>query len=104
MNNIKVVTMCGSKRFKDKMQSIATYLELVNKYAVISCIFSDDDSKLSEEDMVLLGKIHFRKIEVSDAIYVVNVDGYVGESVKKEIEYAKSLNKEILSLEPLDNN
>lgn len=37
---------------------------------------------------------------MSDAIYVVNVNGYIGDATKKEIEYAKSLQKEILSLEP----
>ena len=42
------------------------------------------------------------KIDISDAIYVVNVNGYIGTSTKKEIEYAKSLNKEIFSLEPLN--
>lgn len=42
-----------------------------------------------------------KRIEISDAIYVVNVGGYIGSSTKKEIEYAISLNKEIYFLEPL---
>lgn len=46
--------------------------------------------------------MHFKKIDISDVIYVVNVNGYIGESTKKEIEYAKSLKNEILSLEPLN--
>ena len=37
--------------------------------------------------------------DISDAIYVVNVNGYIGESTKKEIEYACKLGKEILYLE-----
>ena len=49
----------------------------------------------------MLSKLHYKKIEISDAIYVVNLNGYIGESTKSEIEYARSLNKEILSLEPL---
>jgi len=49
----------------------------------------------------MLDKIHRKKIDISDAIYVVNVDGYIGSSTKNEIEYAKNLGKEILSLEPL---
>ena len=52
--------------------------------------------------MEILSKLHFEKIKISDAIYVVNVNGYIGEATKKEIEFAKSLNKEILYLEPLN--
>jgi hypothetical protein len=40
-------------------------------------------------------------IEISDAIYVVNAGGYIGESTRKEIEHAHSLNKEVLFFEPL---
>ena len=35
-------------------------------------------------------------IYIADAILVVNVDDYIGNSTKSEIEYAKSLNKEII--------
>ena len=71
-----------------------------NKYVVIQCVYSND--KFNEEEQVLLADLHYKKIDISDAIYVVNVDGYIGTSTKKEIEYAKSLNKEIFSLEPLN--
>ena len=39
--------------------------------------------------MKTLGKLHLKRIEISDAIYVVNVNGYIGSSTKKEIENAK---------------
>ena len=48
-----------------------------------------------------MGELHFQKIEMSDAIFVVNVDGYIGESTRKEIEYAKSLDKEVMYLEKI---
>ena len=44
----------------------------------------------------MLDKMHKEKIKLSDAILVVNVNDYIGNSTKSEIEYAKSLNKEIL--------
>ena len=44
----------------------------------------------------MIDKMHKEKIKLSDAIVVVNVDGYIGSSTKSEIEYAKSLNKEII--------
>ena len=42
---------------------------------------------------------HFKKIDIFDAIFVVNKNGYVGESVRKEINYAEDKNKEIIYLE-----
>lgn len=97
---MKVVTICGSMKFKDKMMEVARDLEIKNKYVVIQCVYSND--KFNEEEQVLLADLHYKKIDISDAIYVVNVDGYIGTSTKKEIEYTKSLNKEIFSLEPLN--
>lgn len=44
----------------------------------------------------MIDKMHKEKIKLSDAILVVNVDGYIGNSTKNEIEYAKSLNKDII--------
>jgi len=101
MSNIKVVTICGSMKFKNKMMEIAKELELKKGYTVIQCIYGVNSQNYDNTDKEILRKLHFKKIEISDAIYVVNVDGYIGESTKKEIEYAKSLQKEILSLEPL---
>lgn len=102
MSNIKVVTICGSMKFKEKMMHIAEKLELENGYAVIQCVYGNNCSHYDCLDEETLRKLHFKKIEISDAIYVVNVNGYIGEATKKEIEYANSLQKEILSLEPLD--
>lgn len=59
-------------------------------------VFSHLFILLSKEN---LKKIHFKKIELSDAIFVINKDKYIGESINLEIEYAKKLGKEILYLE-----
>ena len=88
---MKIITLCGSMRFKNEMISIAC----------IQCVYFPQNKKLSDFELERLSKLHYKKIEISDAIYVVNVNGYIGESTKKEIEYARSLNKELLSLEPL---
>ena len=91
---MKVVTICGSMKFKDKMMEVARDLEIKNKYVVIQCVYSND--KFNEEEQVLLADLHYKKIDISDAIYVVNVDGYIGTSPKKEIEYANSLGIETI--------
>lgn len=97
---MKIITLCGSMRFKNEMINIACELEL-NGDVAIQCVYFPQNKKLSDFELEKLSKLHYKKIEISDAIYVVNVNGYIGESTKKEIEYARSLNKEILSLEPL---
>lgn len=101
MNSIKVVTICGSMKFQKEMVQIAEKLELEKNYAVLQCIFGDHRKHYTEKELQKLEKLHFKKIEISDAIYVVNVNGYIGNATRKEIEYAQSLQKEILSLEPL---
>ena len=50
-----------------------------------------------EED--LLDELHREKIRLADALYVVNVGGYIGKSTRSEIEFAKQLGKEIIYLE-----
>ncbi len=95
----KIVTICGSMRFKDKMMEISKELEIKNKYVVIQCIYSND--KFTEKEQQILSDLHYNKIKISDAIYVVNVNGYIGNSTDKEIEYAKKLGKEVMYLEPI---
>ena len=102
MNEIRVITICGSMRFSKEMMQISEELELIGGYAVIQCVYNIDGKKHEGLDIEILDRIHRKKIDISDAIYVVNVNGYIGDSTKNEIEYAKSLGKEILSLEPLE--
>lgn len=95
----KVVTICGSMKYKDKMMEIAKELEIKNKHVVIQCVYSNE--KFSFDEKEILAELHYEKIKISDAIYVVNVDGYIGKSTSKEIEFAKSLGKEILYYEKI---
>ena len=43
--------------------------------------------------------MHRQKIDMSDEIYVINFEGYIGESTEAEIEYAKLKGKRIYYLE-----
>lgn len=92
----KIVTLCGSFRFWSEMQQIAELLELEKGWVVIAPLPHVLEQSLTEEQTVLLGELHKRKIDLSDAIFVVNVGGYIGQAVKFEIEYAKEKGKEIL--------
>ena len=94
---MKIITVCGSYKFKKEMMEITEKMAL-NGNCMITPIELTKKSKdaYTEDELLLLGKMHKEKIKVSDAILVVNVDNYIGSSTKSEIEYAKSLNKEIL--------
>ena len=95
----KIVTICGSMKYKDIMLEKALELGLKYKYVVLQPVYGLDNYNYSVEDKKILGELHFKRIDISDAIFVINVDGYIGESTMKEIEYAKRLGKEILYLE-----
>lgn len=91
---MKTYTICGSMKFTKQMKEIAKRLE--KDFTILQCVYVDDISKLTKESILKLQEDHYNKIDMSDGIYVVNIDGYIGESVKKEIEYAKNNNKEII--------
>ena len=94
---MKIITVCGSYKFKKEMMKKKKKMALKGN-CMITPIELTKKSKdaYTEDELLLLGKMHKEKIKVSDAILVVNVDNYIGSSTKSEIEYAKSLNKEIL--------
>lgn len=96
----KVITMCGSLKFKKEFMEQSEKLELEGN-CVLSVIYPTHKDKdyYTDEQANLLDKLHKQKIDMSDSIFVVNVDGYIGNSTKSEIEYAKAKNKEILYLE-----
>ena len=94
---MKVVTMCGSMKFNKQMKVIARKLETKNGWAVIQCIYSKKSDKMDNiEEMHNIENAHYKKIEISDAIYVVNINGYIGEATKRAIAYAKKYGKEII--------
>ena len=49
----------------------------------------------------MLDDMHKAKIDMADEIFVINVDGYIGNSTRSEIEYAKMTGKAVRFLEPI---
>ena len=92
---MKVVTLCGSMRFSKQMQEIAMELEVKQGYCVLTPV-GEKMVQPSEKEMDKLAQAHFKKIDMSDAVYIVNIGGYIGESVSREVCYAQEHNKEII--------
>ena len=93
---MKTLTLCGSMRFKKEMKEITYYLETQKGYNILQCIYVENGNKPTPEELQKLELAHYRKIEISDGIYVLNIGGYIGESVRQEIEYAKFHGKEVI--------
>ena len=98
-NTMKIITVCGSLRFEQEMKYYAEKLELEGN-CVLSVIYpTKRKEEYTEDEINNFNKGHIKRIDMSDAIFVVNKDGYIGEAVRKEINYAKGHNKEIIYLE-----
>ena len=93
---MKTVTICGSMRFAAQMANIAFLLETEHSLNVLQCVYNTENQELTQNQIKALEKAHLRKIDLSDAIYVVDLDGYIGPSVQKEMEYAERRGKEII--------
>ena len=97
-----VVTLCGSTRFKNEFIQIQKELTLKG-YIVISVglfghagdaeVWEDLDENCMTKTKFMLDDMHKSKIDMADEIFVINVGGYIGESTKSEIEYAKDTGK-----------
>lgn len=95
---MKIITVCGSLRFVKEMFEITEEMELQGNCMLVPIYNPNKSSKddFTEAEALMLDKMHKERIRLSAAILVVNVDNYIGSSTRSEIEFAKSLNKEIL--------
>lgn len=102
-NNYKVITLCGSTRFKDEFLEIQKKLTLDGNIVISVGLFghSGDNEVWAEGIKEMLDDMHKRKIDMADEIFVINVGGYIGKSTKSEIEYAVAHNKIVRYLEEI---
>ena len=99
----KVVTICGSSRFVDIMAVCAWLIERNEQAITLSlhllprwyCGTVDDHIAEHEGVAAEMDELHLRKIDLSDEIFVVNWDDYIGTSTQREIRYAQVAGKPI---------
>lgn len=93
---MKVITLCGSTRFKEEFEQANTYLTLKGNVVISLGFFEKSEGiEITKKQEELFAKIHLRKIDLADEIYVIDVNGYIGDSTRKEIEYAKQKGKSV---------
>lgn len=102
----KVVTLCGSTRFKNEFMEAQKRLTLEGCIVISVGLFghSGDSEVWTEGTKEMLDDMHKRKIDMADEIFVINVGGYIGCSTRSEIEYAAATGKAINYLEPVISN
>ena len=105
----KVVTLCGSTRFRHEFEEANKRLTLAGNIVISVGLFGhagdaevwegmDEGTLTRTKEM--LDDMHKRKIDLADEIFVINVGGYVGESTRSEIAYARAQGKAVRYLEP----
>ena len=93
---MKIMTLCGSLKFKKEMMETAEKMALKGNCILTPVYPVLENYERTDEQLKKLKEEHFKRIELADAILVVNVNNYIGDSTNLEIEYAKKLGKEIL--------
>lgn len=101
----KVITLCGSTKFKDDFIREQKRLSLEGNIIISVGMFghSGDNEVWDNDTKKMLDDMHKRKIDMSDEIFVINKDGYIGSSTKSEIEYAIAHGKKVNYMESIDN-
>ena len=97
----KVITLCGSTRFKEAFMEQQKRLTLEENIVISVGLFghSGDEEVWAEGTKEMLDDMHKRKIDMADEIFVIDVGGYIGESTRSEIEYARTTGKPVRYLE-----
>ena len=112
VDKYKVITLCGSTRFKDEFMEAQKRLTLEGNIVISVGLFGHaGDSEVWEnmdegtltKTKEMLDDMHKRKIDMADEIYVINVGGYIGSSTRSEIEYAIATGKKVRYLEDTNN-
>jgi hypothetical protein len=99
MDNHKIITLCGSTKFKTIFENVNRDLTLKGKIILQpGCYAHYDNIELTQLEKENLDLLHKEKILMSDCIYVINENNYIGSSTKSEIEFAKQHNKPIYYL------
>lgn len=78
------------------MQEIAYDLEVKHGYNALQCIYGLKRDELTADELMILKEAQRKRIELSDAIYVVDIGGYIGNATREEMQYAQKMGKEII--------
>jgi hypothetical protein len=93
----EIVCICGSAKFMAEMRTANRELT----FAGVVVAPSEADESPTPEQKAVLDALHLRKIDMADRVWIVNPGGYVGESTRREVAYARAAGKAITFTHPL---
>lgn len=103
-----VITLCGSTRFKEEFMEMQKKLTLAGNIVISVGLFGHAGDAEVWENMdegtltrtkEMMDDMHKRKIDMADEIFVINKNGYIGDSTRSEIAYALEHGKTVNYLE-----
>lgn len=96
----KVITLCGSSRFLEVFERQNAELTLRGNVVFSIAVTSTAQAgELPSAQKGILDAVHLHKIRLSDEILVLNVGGYIGESTRREINFAQKIGRTVRYLE-----
>ena len=107
MDKPRVVCLCGSTRFGDAWKKAYREESLAGRIVLsVGVMVHAGEEPIRDGGPVktMLDELHLRKIDLADEVLVLNVGGYIGDSTRREIAYAKANGKPIRWLEPTNAN
>ncbi|MBQ0855743.1 hypothetical protein J8N05_47165 (plasmid) [Streptomyces sp. BH-SS-21] len=96
-----IVVLCGSTRFWEQFTEATLYETVAGRIVLApGCNLKQShplwaDPVQADRLKRVLDDLHLRKIDLADEVLVVNPDGYIGESTRREIAYSRSLGKPV---------
>ena len=91
-----IIAIVGSSKYKDLILEVGKIFNLGGHMAIHSDVFSHADNfEISEDQVQICIKNGHDRINIADMVFVINIDKYIGDSTKEEIEYAVSNNKRV---------
>ena len=91
----KIICICASTKFKDVVIQHAKEQTLMGNIVLCSHIFSHSGDEITEKEKELLDRLHLEKIDMCDEVLFLDVNGYIGDGGRKEIQYAELMGKRV---------
>lgn len=96
----KVITLCGSTRFRSEFETYNSRLTLDGNVVLSVGVFGHGYHPYHREKYLdpkkpMLDRLHLQKIDMADEVFVIDPGGYIGDSTRREVEYARSLGKPV---------
>lgn len=101
-----IVCLCGSTRFWCEFQRAGLVETLAGKIVLSIATgaggwhFGGNPDRADRDRVkAMLNELHLRKIDLADEVLILNVEGHIGESTARQLDYARSKGKIIRYLE-----